>query len=52
MASPVVVFVTGSVPNQHFQGRSTGVNWNIAVDKLLEEVVECFLKVSEPFWQG
>jgi hypothetical protein len=52
MASPVVVFVTGSVLNQHFQGRFTGVNWKVAVDKLLEEVVGCFFKVSGPFWQG
>jgi hypothetical protein len=52
MAAPVVDFVTGSVPNQDFQGRSTWVNWRVAVDKLLEATVECLSKVSEPFWQG
>jgi hypothetical protein len=40
MASPVVDFVTGSVPNQDFQGRSTRGNWNVAVDKLFEEAME------------
>jgi hypothetical protein len=40
MAFPVVVFVTGSVPDQHFQGRSRGVNWKVAVDKLFEEAME------------
>ena len=48
MASPVVVFVTGSVPNKHFQGRSTRANLKGAVDNFLRKRWNDFLRFQNP----